>query len=69
MSIEKEIDSLTKSFARQCEGKNSAIAVGAAMNIINSCMVYGDSNFQRVTAESLRGMANVMLQSIGKKTH
>lgn len=67
MSLEKDIDSLTKKFALDCEGKNSAVAVAAAMNIINSCMVYGDSRFQRATAESLRGMANVMLQANGNK--
>lgn len=67
--MEKKIIELTKELSRVCEGKNAAIVVGAALNIIQTCMSYGSPQFQRACAESLRGMANTQLQVIGKPKH
>jgi hypothetical protein len=64
--VEKEIERLTKTLWTHCEGQNSAVCIGAGMNLIQTCMTYGNQEFQRATAESLRGMANIMLQAIGK---
>ncbi len=66
MNMEQKIITLTKRMSKLCEGENSAVAVGAALNIIQSCMTYGDPAFQRGCAEMLRGMANIQLQVIGK---
>mgnify|MGYP006909289240 CR=1 FL=1 len=67
--MEKEIEKLTKEISRICAGKNSGVVVGESMNMIQSCMSYGDAQFQRACAEMLRGMANIQLQSIGKPKH
>ena len=64
--MEKQIDDLTIKMAKLCEGQNSSVAIAASMNIIQSCMTYGDAKFQRAVAEALRGMANMQLQVIGK---
>lgn len=64
--MEKEIDKLTNQISKMCEGKNSAVVVGASLNMIQSCMTYGDPKFQRACAEMLRGMANMQLNAIGK---
>ena len=67
--MEKKIEKLTKKMSAICAGENSAVAVGASLNIIQSCMTYGSPEFQRATAEALRGMAGMMLQAIGKPKH
>jgi len=64
--MEKQIEKLTKEMAKLCGGKNAAVVVAASMNMIQSCMTYGPPDFQRATAETLRGAANMMLQVIGK---
>jgi hypothetical protein len=64
--MEKEIEKLTEQLWKLCEGKTSAVAVGASLNIIQTCMTYGDAQFQRACAEMLRGMANMQLNAIGK---
>ena len=66
MSMEKDIEKLTNQISKICSGKNSATVVGANLNMIQTCMTYGPPEFQRATAEMLRGMANMMLQAIGK---
>lgn len=65
--MEKQVDKLTQDMAKVCEGQNAAVVIGASMNMIQSCMTYGDAQFQRATAEALRGMANMQLQTIGKQ--
>lgn len=65
--MEEQVDELTQDMAKVCEGKNAAVVIGASMNMIQSCMTYGDAQFQRATAEALRGMANMQLQTIGKQ--
>lgn len=67
--MEKKIEKLTKKMLATCVGENSGVVVGASLNIIQTCMTYGDPVFQRATAEALRGMAGVMLQAIGKPKH
>lgn len=64
--MEKEIEKLTNEMSKLCGGKNSAVVVGASLNMIQSCMTYGDAKFQRTCAEMLRGMANMQLQAIGR---
>lgn len=66
MNLENDINRLTNDFAKIAGGENAAAVVGASLNMIQSCMTYGDPTFQRACAESLRGMANIMLQAIGK---
>lgn len=65
----KDVDKLTKEMAKLCGGKNAAVVVAASMNMIQSCMTYGDPVFQRACAETLRGAANIMLNAIGKQRH
>ena len=64
--MEKEIEKLTNDISKLCGGKNAAVVVGASMNMIQSCMTYGDAKFQRACSEMLRGMANMQLAAIGK---
>jgi hypothetical protein len=65
--LEKQVDKLTKDMGKLCEGQNAAVVIAASMNMIQSCMTYGDAHFQRATAEALRGMANTQLQASGKQ--
>lgn len=65
-NMEYEITRLTKRLLKECHGQNSAVVVGAGLNMIQTCMTYGDATFQRACAEMLRGMANTQLQVIGK---
>lgn len=67
--LEKDIERLTGELSKFCSGKNAAVVVGASLNMIQSCMTYGDAKFQRACAEMLRGMANMQLQTIGKPKH
>lgn len=67
--MEKEIEQLTNGMAILCEGENAAVVVGAALNIIQSCMNYGDAKFQVACAEMLRGMGSTQLSAIGKPKH
>jgi hypothetical protein len=64
--MEKQIEKLTKEISAMCGGQNSAVVVGACLNMIQSCMTYGDSKFQRACSETLRSMANIQLQAIGR---
>ena len=64
--MEKDVEKLTNEMSTLCSGKNSAVVVGASLNMIQSCMTYGEPQFQRACAEMLRGMANMQLQAIGK---
>lgn len=65
-NMEKEIEKLTNEMSKLCSGKNSAVVVGASLNMIQSCMTYGGAKFQRACAEMLRGMASMQLAAIGK---
>lgn len=67
--MEKKIKNLTNEISQICSGNNSAVVVGACLNMIQTCMTYGDANFQRACSEMLRGMANAQLQVIGKRKH
>lgn len=64
--MEKDIERLTNKLWENCKGENSAVVVGSALNIIQSCMTYGDAKFQRACSEMLRSMANIQLNAIGK---
>ena len=69
MEMERSIEIVTKKLLRSCEGENSSVVVGACLNIIQTCMNYGDAKFQRACSESLRAMANIQLNAIGKPRH
>ncbi|MBK9497397.1 MAG: hypothetical protein IPO08_23325 [Xanthomonadales bacterium] len=64
--MEEQIEDLTKDMAKLCGGFDSAVVVGASLNLLQSCMTYGDARFQRAVAEVLLRMANAQLSAISK---
>jgi len=58
-ATEAQMEQLTAAFLGLCAGKQSAVAIGAAMNVIMTCLNYNPSKKVGLeVAYSLRDIAN-----------